>query len=213
MLSALSLKKIDYIVINSPKWTKLKGYLEKLGAAAGRSKEAEQTLVLAEKHLNRAVISVSGLSKLRSQKVFVVASSDFSTCASDSWGAWMIRSVGANILTDKDAKTSGGSFEYIPYGAGKLIENGRDVDIIITLKGDRDDVPFVTADKIKRDKRFQAIPAVANGKIFEMKESDLMLPSMARHSKSLSDIVKILKGKKNKILDSGAGEFIQKFLT
>ena len=88
---------IKYAALNRPKWAVLAQYLEKIGALSGRSKEAAQTLLLSEKSLYKSEIRSA---KTKSMKVFVVAGADFSTCAADSWGARLIGSTGARVMTD-----------------------------------------------------------------------------------------------------------------
>ena len=182
LLKDLDKAKIKYAALNRPKWAVLERYLEKLGTLSGRSKEAAQTLLLSEKSLSKSEIRSA---KMRKLKVFVVAGADYSTCAPDSWGARLINATGAQILTDvKGTKVQDFSW-YIFYGPQKLANNAKNVDVIITLKNIGRGVPPVSRESIIKDIRFKETPAVKYGRVWEMDESDLMLPSLVRLDSSL----------------------------
>jgi len=182
LLKDLDKAKIRYVALNRPKWAVLERYLEKLGTLSGRSKEAAQTLLLSEKSLSKSAIRSA---KMRKLKVFVVAGADYSTCAPDSWGARLINATGAEILTDvKGTKVQDFSW-YIFYGPQKLANNTKNVDVIITLKNIGRGVPPVSRESIIKDIRFKETPAVKYGRVWEMDESDLMLPSLVRLDSSL----------------------------
>ena len=182
LLKDLDKAKIKYAALNRPKWAVLERYLEKLGTLSGRSKEAAQTLLLSEKSLSKSEIRSE---KMRKLKVFVVAGADYSTCAPDSWGARLINATGAEILTDaKGTKVQDFSW-YIFYGPQKLANNAKNVDVIITLKNIGRGVPPASRESIIKDIRFKETPAVKYGRVWEMDESDLMLPSLVRLDSSL----------------------------
>ena len=182
LLKDLDKAKIKYAALNRPKWAVLERYLEKLGILSGRSKEAAQTLLLSEKSLSKSEIRSE---KMRKLKVFVVAGADYSTCAPDSWGARLINATGAEILTDaKGTKVQDFSW-YIFYGPQKLANNAKNVDVIITLKNIGRGVPPASRESIIKDIRFKETPAVKYGRVWEMDESDLMLPSLVRLDSSL----------------------------
>ncbi len=182
LLNDLDKAKIKYAALNRPKWAVLERYLEKLGTLSGRSKEAAQTLFLSEKSLSKSEIRSA---KMRKLKVFVVAGADYSTCAPDSWGARLINATGAEILTDaKGTKVQDFSW-YIFYGPQKLANNAKNVDVIITLKNIGRGVPPASRESIIKDLRFKETPAVKYGRVWEMDESDLMLPSLVRLDSSL----------------------------
>lgn len=182
LLKDLDKVKIKYAALNRPKWAVLERYLEKLGTLSGRSKEAAQTLFLSEKSLSKSEIRSA---KMRKLKVFVVAGADYSTCAPDSWGARLINATGAEILTDaKGTKVQDFSW-YIFYGPQKLANNAKNVDVIITLKNIGRGVPPASRESIIKDPRFKETPAVKYGRVWEMDESDLMLPSLVRLDSSL----------------------------
>ncbi|MEA4871331.1 MAG: ABC transporter substrate-binding protein [Synergistaceae bacterium] len=182
LLKDLDKVKIKYAALNRPKWAVLERYLEKLGTLSGRSKEAAQTLFLSEKSLSKSEIRSA---KMRKLKVFVVAGADYSTCAPDSWGARLINATGAQILTDvKGTKVQDFSW-YIFYGPQKLANNAKNVDVIIPLKHIGRGGPPASRESIIKDPRFKETPAVKYGRVWEMDESDLMLPSLVRLDSSL----------------------------
>jgi iron complex transport system substrate-binding protein len=182
LLKELDKAKISYAVLYRPKWAVLAQYLEKLGTLTGRSKEAAQTLLISEKSLNKSELRSAKAEKL---KVFVVAGADFSTCAADSWGARLIAATGAKVLTDTRGTKIQDFPWYIFYGPDKLTSEGKNADVIITLKNTRRGASSLTREAIIKDPRFKNIPAVKNGRVWEMEESDLMLPSLARLDSSL----------------------------
>ena len=153
-----------------------------MGALSGRSKEAAQTLLLSEKSLSKSDIRSGKTEKMR---VFVVAGADYSTCAPDSWGARLIDATGARILTDSKGTRVQDFSWYIFYGPQKLADNAKNVDVIITLKNIGRGVPSVSRESIVNDSMFKNSPAVKNGRVWEMDESDLMLPSLVRLDSSL----------------------------
>ncbi|NLX84828.1 MAG: ABC transporter substrate-binding protein [Synergistaceae bacterium] len=182
LLKELDKAKISYAVLYRPKWAVLAQYLEKLGTLTGRSKEAAQTLLISEKSLNKSELRSAKAEKL---KVFVVAGADFSTCAADSWGARLIAATGAKVLTDTRGTKIQDFPWYIFYGPDKLTSEGKNADVIITLKNTRRGASSLSREAIIKDPRFKNIPAVKNGRVWEMEESDLMLPSLARLDSSL----------------------------
>ena len=182
LLKDLDKAKIKYAALNRPKWAVLGQYLDKLGALSGRSKEAAQTLLLSEKSLSKSDIRSGKTEKMR---VFVVAGADYSTCAPDSWGARLIDATGARILTDSKGTRVQDFSWYIFYGPQKLADNAKNVDVIITLKNIGRGVPSVSRESIVNDPMFKNTPAVKNGRVWEMDESDLMLPSLVRLDSSL----------------------------
>lgn len=182
LLKDLDKAKIKYAALNRPKWAVLERYLEKLGILSGRSKEAAQTLLLSEKSLSKSDIRSGKTEKMR---VFVVAGADYSTCAPDSWGARLIDATGARILTDSKGTRVQDFSWYIFYGPQKLADNAKNVDVIITLKNIGRGVPSVSRESIVNDPMFKNTPAVKNGRVWEMDESDLMLPSLVRLDSSL----------------------------
>jgi len=182
LLKDLDKAKIKYAALNRPKWAVLGQYLDKLGALSGRSKEAAQTLLLSEKSLSKSDIRSGKTEKMR---VFVVAGADYSTCAPDSWGARLIDATGARILTDSKGTRVQDFSWYIFYGPQKLADNAKNVDVIITLKNFGRGVPSVSRESIVNDPMFKNTPAVKNGRVWEMDESDLMLPSLVRLDSSL----------------------------
>ena len=173
---------IKYAALNRPKWAVLAQYLEKIGALSGRSKEAAQTLLLSEKSLYKSEIRSA---KTKNKKVFVIAGADFSTCAADSWGARLIGSTGARVMTDAGGTKIKDFPWYIFYGPQKLASEGKDAEVIITLRNIRRGVVSVSKEEIIKDLRFKDIPAVKNGMVWEMDEFDLMLPSIVRLDSSL----------------------------
>lgn len=182
LLKDLDKAKIKYAALNRPKWAVLGQYLDKLGALSGRSKEAAQTLLLSEKSLSKSDIRSGKTEKMR---VFVVAGADYSTCAPDSWGARLIDATGARILTDSKGTRVQDFSWYIFYGPQKLADNAKNIDVIITLKNIGRGVPSVSRESIVNDPMFKNTPAVKNGRVWEMDESDLMLPSLVRLDSSL----------------------------
>lgn len=182
LLKDLDKAKIKYAALNRPKWAVLGQYLDKLGALSGRSKEAAQTLLLSEKSLSKSDIRSGKTEKMR---VFVVAGADYSTCAPDSWGARLIDATGARILTDSKGTRVQDFSWYIFYGPQKLADNAKNVDVIITFKNIGRGVPSVSRESIVNDPMFKNTPAVKNGRVWEMDESDLMLPSLVRLDSSL----------------------------
>ncbi len=182
LLKDLDKAKIKYAALNRPKWAVLGQYLDKLGALSGRSKEAAQTLLLSEKSLSKSDIRSGKTEKMR---VFVVAGADYSTCAPDSWGARLIDATGARILTDSKGTRVQDFSWYIFYGPQKLADNAKNVDVIITLINIGRGVPSVSRESIVNDSMFKNTPAVKNGRVWEMDESDLMLPSLVRLDSSL----------------------------
>ena len=182
LLKDLDKAKIKYAALNRPKWAVLGQYLDKLGALSGRSKEAAQTLLLSEKSLSKSDIRSGKTEKMR---VFVVAGADYSTCAPDSWGARLIDATGARILIDSKGTRVQDFSWYIFYGPQKLADNAKNVDVIITLKNIGRGVPSVSRESIVNDPMFKNTPAVKNGRVWEMDESDLMLPSLVRLDSSL----------------------------
>ena len=186
---------IKYAALDRPKWAVLTQYLEKLGAISGRSKEAAQTLLLSEKSLYKGEIRSA---KTKNKQVFVIAGADFSTCAADSWGARLIDSTGARIITDAGGTKIKDYPWYIFYGPQKLASEGKDAEVIITLKNIRRGVASVSREEIMKDTRFKNIPAVRNGMVWEMDEFDLMLPSIVRLDSSLLKCWQLISGS-NKI--------------
>lgn len=182
LMRDLDKAKIKYAALNRPKWAVLGQYLEKLGALSGRSKEAAQTLLLSEKSLYKGEIRSA---KMENLKVFVVAGADFSTCASDSWGARLIISTGAKIITDPKGTVISDFPWYVFYGPQKLAAEGSTADVIITLKNTQRGVASISREDLLKDPRFKNIPAVKNGRVWEMDELDLMLPSLVRLDSSL----------------------------
>ena len=182
LLKDLDKANVRYAALNRPKWAVLERYLEILGILSGRSKEAAQTLLLSEKSLSKSEIRSAKMKKL---SVFVVAGADYSTCAPDSWGARLIDATGAKILTDVKGTSVQDFSWYIFYGPQKLAKNARSVDVIITLKNIGRGVPPVSRESIIKDPRFKETPAVKYGRVWEMDESDLMLPSLVRLDSSL----------------------------
>ena len=173
--------KIKYAALNRPKWAVLGQYLEKLGTISGRSKESAQTLLNSDKSLNKSEVRSEKTKKL---KVFVVAGADFSTCAADSWGARLIQATGAEVLTDARGTKIQDFPWYIFYGPDKLAKDGSNADVIITLRNTQR-AAYLSKEVIIKDPRFKKIPAVKNGKVWEMEESDLMLPSLTRLDSAL----------------------------
>ena len=66
-----------------------------------------------------------------------------------------------------------------------MADNAKNVDVIITLKNIGRGVPSVSRESIVNDPMFKNTPAVKNGRVWEMDESDLMLPSLVRLDSSL----------------------------
>lgn len=182
LLKELDRAQIKYAAFNKPKWAVLAQYLESLGILSGRSKEAAQRLLLSEKSLFKSEIRSAKMEKL---KVFVIAGSDFSTCAPDSWGAKLIGATGAKIFTKENGTRVQGFPWYIFYGPQRLTNSAKNIDVIITLKNIGRGVPSVLRESIMKDPRFKDTPAVKNGRVWEMDESDLMLPSLVRLDSSL----------------------------
>lgn len=182
LLKELDKARIKYVALNRPKWAELAQYLEKLGTLSGRSKEAGQTLLLSEKSLYKSDIRSEKMERL---KVFVVAGADFSTCAADSWGARLVGATGARVMTGSGGTKIHDYPWYIFYGPQKFVKDCRNADVIITLKNISRGVSSLSRDAILKDPRFKNIPAVKNGRVWEMDESDLMLPSLVRLDSSL----------------------------
>lgn len=183
---------IKYAAIKRPKWAVLSEYLEKLGVLSGRSKEAAQTLLLAEKSIYKSEIRSAKTEKLR---VFVVAGADFSTCAHDSWGARLVTAAGAKIVTDVKGTLLSGFPRYIFYGPQKLAGNSKNIDLIITLNNLNRGAASVSKEAILSDLRFRDMPAIKNKMVREMDESDLMLPSLIRLDASLFKCWQLVSGK------------------
>lgn len=182
LLNEFDKAKIKYAALNRPKWAVLAQYLEKLGAISGRSKESAQTLLISDKSLNKSAVRSEKMEKL---KIFVIAGADFSTCAADSWGARLIHATGAEVLTDVRGMKIQDFPWYIFYGPDKLVGEGSNADVIITLRNTQRSAGPLSKEAIMKDPRFKNIPAVKNGKVWEMEESDLMLPSLIRLDASL----------------------------
>ena len=185
---------IKYAALDRPKWAVLTQYLEKLGAISGRSKEAAQTLLLSEKSLYKGEIRSA---KTKNKKVFVIAGADFSTCAADSWGQAYRFDRSQDHNRRRRDQNKGLSVVYILRPA-KLASEGKDAEVIITLKNIRRGVASVSREEIMKDTRFKNIPAVRNGMVWEMDEFDLMLPSIVRLDSSLLKCWQLISGS-NKI--------------
>lgn len=182
LLKELDKAKINYAAFNRPKWAVLAQYIEKLGTISGRSKEASQALLISEKSLSKSKLRSAKMEKVR---VFVLAGADFSTCAPDSWGARLICSTGASIITESNGTKVQDFPWYVFYGPQRLVSNEKNIDVIIVLKNIQRGVPSVSRESIIKDPRFKDTPAVKNERVWEFDESDLMLPSLVRLDSSL----------------------------
>lgn len=185
---------ISAVVLNRPKLSGLGSYFDRLGKLTGRSREAAQALVMLDKSLYKAAVRSNNKTKL---KVFVIAGADFSTCAEDSWGAKLLAASGAVSLIDKNEQRINGYPWFIFFGPQKLAAVGKNVEMIITLKNNRRGIPFISRDDILKDPRFINIPAVKNGRVWEMDESDLMMPSLVRLDATLFKCRQLLDYKYN----------------
>ena len=192
LLKEFDKAKIKYAALDRPKWAVLAQYLEKLGTISGRSKEAAQTILNSDKSLNKSKVRSEKTNKL---KVFVLAGTDFSTCAADSWGARLINATGAEVLTDASGTKIQDFPWYIFYGPDKLAKDGSKADVIITLKNTQRVAAYLSREAVMKDPRFKNIPAVKTGRVWEMEESDLMLPSLIRLDSSLLKCWQLIKYK------------------
>lgn len=197
LLKELDAAKISYAVISRPKWGRFGTYLEKLGSICGRPRDASKAQISLERSLQKAKLMADNLLGRR-PRVFVVAGADFSSCASDSWGARLIEAVGGISAAGSDCQRITRDPQFVFYGPQKLALTGKDIDVIITLTGNTRGVPAVSRGAIMKDARFKDIPAVKNGRVWEMKEDDLMLPSLIRLDSSLAACFKSLMPVKNK---------------
>jgi len=197
LLKELDAAKISYAVISRPKWGRFGTYLEKLGSICGRPRDASKAQISLERSLQKAKLMADNLLGRR-PRVFVVAGADFSSCASDSWGARLIEAVGGISAAGSDCQRITRDPQFVFYGPQKLALTGKDIDVIITLTGNTRGVPAVSRGAIMKDARFKDIPAVKNGRVWEMKEDDLMLPSLIRLDSSLAACFKYLMPVKNK---------------
>lgn len=191
LLKELDAAKISYAVISRPKWGRFGPYLEKLGAICGRPRDASKAQISLERSLHKAKLMADSMLGRR-PRVFVVAGADFSTCAPDSWGAKLIEAAGGISAAGSDYQRITRDPQFVFCGPQKLALTGKDIDVIITLTGNTRGVPAVSRDAIMKDARFKDIPAVKNGRVWEMKEDDLMLPSLIRLDSSLTACFKYL---------------------
>lgn len=189
LLKDLDKEKIKYAVMNRPGNADLYKYMEILGKITGRVRESKQALILSEKNLYKAAVRSQ---RKTPPRVFVIAGSDFSTCAFDSWGAKLIAASRGNLISDKKAVKIKGYPWFIFWGPQKLAEGGRNIDVIITLVNNERKIASLTRETILNDPRFKNIPAVKSGRVWEMEEADLMLPSLVRMNSSLLKIWQIL---------------------
>ena len=189
LLKDLDKAKIRYVALNRPTRAALVAYTEVLGKIAGRHREAKQALVLSEKTLYKAAIR-SG--KNKRPKVFVIAGSDFSTCAANSWGARLIAASGGSPISDKNGIGITGYPWLVFFGPQKLAAIGKDVEVIITLMNNERRTSSVSKEAILKDPKLKNIPAVKNGRVWEMDESDLMLPSLVRLDSSSVKVWQLL---------------------
>lgn len=196
LLKDLDAAKISYAVINRPKWGRFAPYLEKLGAICGRPRDASKAQISLERSLRKAKLMADNMLGRR-PRVFVVAGADFSSCAPDSWGAKLIEAAGGISAAGSDYQRITRDPQFVFCGPQKLALTGKDIDVIITLTGNTRGVPAVSRDEIMKDARFKSIPAVKNGRVWEMKEDDLMLPSLIRLDSSLTACFKYMLSVKN----------------
>jgi len=188
LIKDLDKEKIPYIVMDRPENIGLKRYMDILGGISGRTAEAKKALVFYERCIYKAAVRSANA---RRPNVFVIAGSDFSTCAYDSWGAKLIAFSGGKLISDKNAARINGYPWFIFYGPNRLAAAGNKVDVIITLSENERRISSITRETILKDPRFKDIPAVKNGMVWEMNEDDLMLPSMLRLDSSLVRIWKL----------------------
>ena len=193
ILKELDKKGVPCAVFEVPKLVAFADYIEKLGILTGRSKEAEQALAQQENELYKAKLRSDGR---KHPGVFVLGGADFSTCEPFSWGARIITSCGARLVAERDLPTIDAAPWMVQFGPEKLAEAGKNVDIIITLTGVERGVPALRASDLTRDPRFKNLPAVKNGRIYEMKDADLNLPSLIRLESTLMKCEKIFSNRK-----------------
>ncbi|MCE5202147.1 MAG: ABC transporter substrate-binding protein [Synergistaceae bacterium] len=192
LLKELDMSKVPYVVLNRPKWGQMGEYLDKLGALSGRSRDAARALIFSEKILHRAKLRAD---KMAMPRVFVVAAADFSSCAPDSWGAKLIIAAGGAPIVGTDCIPVERDPQFVFYGPQRLARTGNLIDVIITLTDNGRGMPAVSKDAIMKDPRFKNIPAVKNSRVWEMKEADLMLPSLIRLDSSLVTCFKYMQKK------------------
>lgn len=193
ILKELDKKGIPCAVLEVPKLIAFADYIEKLGTLTGRTREAELALAQQENELYKAKLRSDGK---KHPGVFVLGGADFSTCEPFSWGARIITSCGARLVTGKELPTIDAAPWMVQFGPEKLAEAGKNVDVIITLTGGERGLPALHASDLTRDPRFKSLPAVRNGRIYEMSDTDLNLPSLVRLESTLRECEKILYDRK-----------------
>ena len=190
-LAALEKAQTPLVVFSVPNWTGFARYLTSLGALTGRAREADAALDKLEKTLAQAKERSSGRVQPR---VFVLTGADFSTCDPFSWGARLVTAAGAKLVTDVRAAYIKDAPWLVFYGARKFAAAAPNIDVIITVTtSSRAAAVFFKSD-IMKDPRFKETPAVKNGRVFEMKEADLM-PSLLRLDASLKACALMFSGK------------------
>ena len=174
-----------------PSWTGFAAYLDALGALLGRDRESDAALSQLEKTIGRAKERASGK---KQPNVFVLAGADFATCDPFSWGARIITTAGARLVTDAKAERLGETPWLVLFGPKKFAADAARVDVIITVISNTRGAAVLHKSDIMKDPRFKDAPAVKNGRVFEMKEADLM-PSLTRLDSSLKSCAEMFAGK------------------
>lgn len=179
---------IPYILLDRPTWLTLQAYTLRLGKITGHLSEAKHALISLSRIMDRSTLLAA---RTAPQKVFVIAGLDFSTIAYDSWGALIINVVNGGLLPYLKGQPAIRFYDdFVLYGPKRLIEEGKDTDLIITLVNSRRKIPSLTKREIIENSDLQAIKAVREGRIIEMQESDLMLPSLIRIERTITTLWK-----------------------
>lgn len=192
IIKELDRLKTPCAILDIPKWAEFAEYLETLGVLTGRSREADHALAQAEKTLSKAKVRSD---KSAQPRVLVLDGTGFATAEPFSWGAHLVTATGAKLVSRKTNE----SMENVPwlvyYGPKRFAEDGANIDVVITLTNGVRGVPALSRQDILNDKRFSKVPAVKNGRVYEMREADLMLPSLVRLDSSLKKCASFISGK------------------
>lgn len=189
LLKELGRLKIPYAVLNRPIWAGFAAYLDKLCTLSGREKDAQRASLAAEKSLYKASLRAGNRKR---PSVFVLAASDYSTCAPSSWGARLITAAGGAPVNAAGAQEIADYPHFVVYGPQKFYAESRKVDVIITIRNNERGTPSISKEDVLKDPRLKNCPAVKNGRVFEIDEAELALPSIIRLDKSLVTVWEFL---------------------
>lgn len=202
LLGKLSKSGIPYAIFSVPRLASFETYIYKLGQLAGREKEAARTIKDFEKAILKSDVRPVSVKK---PKVLIVAGADFSVSAPGSWAAGIVRAAGGSLYLDRGGVPVNGFPWYVLFGPKRLKSSGEGIDVIITLTGTNRMFPALSREEIMRNPDFKNVPAVKNGRVWEMKAADMTLPSMLRLDSSLKRCWQLIYAK-GKPLDNEKNE-------